>query len=400
MQLIWYLPSLLIGLSAGIGSGYWQLALISVLMLTLVVSVKLARGRYPKFEAGAPIEISLGSVAIGESVLPAWGLFWKQQWHQLLLTHFQDLDAGDHFRSILLQKSAAGFKEAGELSFWLGVSAENSLALDLATEGPHLLIVGPTGSGKSQLMRLILISTLASRRLSLVLFDFKGGATLKEFEAAALTLATDLDPETEQLGWQLVSRELADREKLFAAAQVSSIEEYVGLGKSLDRMLVVVDEFATALNSGPLALQTCQDLAARGRSLGVHLVAATQSLGGISRAMLTNLRTRIAMASSDPIDLVQLGINPNRIRQSDYPGWGSALVARSNQPPASFNFPLGISPVPTPAIYVAASAPAPPVRSQLLRHGYSSPEPEPDLLPAPASNPDSRLLSRMEGLRS
>jgi len=400
MQLIWYLPSLLIGLSAGIVSGYWQLALISVLMLTLVGSVKIFRSRYPKFDDTSAIEVSLGSVAIGDSVLPAWGVFWKKQWHQLLLRHFQNLAAVDLFGSVLSQKSSVGFYETGELSFWLGVSEGKSAALDLATDGPHLLIVGPTGSGKSQLMRLILMSALARRQLSLVLFDFKGGATLKEFESSALVLATDLDSETETLAWQRVSRELADRERLFATERVGSIEQYVGGGNSLPRMLVVVDEFATALNSGPLAQQTCQDLAARGRSLGVHLVAATQSLGGISRAMLTNLRTRIAMSSSDPIDLVQLGINPNRLRQSEVPGWGSAMIARSNQPPASFNFPLGVSPAPTAAAYVAASEPAQPVRSQLLRQRYLAPEPAPDPPPTPASSPDSLLLSRMEGLRS
>jgi hypothetical protein len=50
MQLIWYLPSLLIGLSVGFSSGYWQMALVSALMVSLMFGITLYKNRYPIFE--------------------------------------------------------------------------------------------------------------------------------------------------------------------------------------------------------------------------------------------------------------------------------------------------------------------------------------------------------------
>jgi hypothetical protein len=232
-----------------------------------------------------------------------------------------------------------------------------------------------------------------------VLFDFKGGATLEQFEGHAIGLATDLDHGKQKQLWDFVTGELAKREQIFASRQVSGIEQFHQLGEQMSEIVVVVDEFAAALATGPKALSCLEDVCARGRSLGVHLIAATQSLTGIPRSMLTNLRARIAMASSDPIDLVQLGMNPNKLSLAAVAGWGSGFVATATASAEGFYFPLGFTPKPKLEALIPSGEQPQPVRSQLLRQMYSSPEPEQDQPAAPFSTQESQLLSRMEGLR-
>jgi len=400
MQLIWYLPSLLIGLSVGISSGYWQLALISALMVSVMAGTNLYKNRYQKFTDQDPVYLSGSQVAISNRVLPRFPIFWKAEWHQLFLTSIQLTEKTGEFDERYLIRQETNFAvSAKDLGFWLGVGQKSELEVDLATEGPHLLIVGPTGSGKSELLKLILISLLASNDCKLALFDFKGGATLEPFGNYSVGLATDLDSSSQVRLWELIALELESREQLFADHNVSDIEALNLSGQKLARMVVVIDEFAAALASGLLAQKTIEDVAARGRSLGVHLIVATQSLSGIQRSMLTNLRARIAMASSDPIDMVQLGINPAKYQLMNLAGWGSAIISRSNQDASSFCFPLGARQALPKGFDAKVSAPLQPARSQALRQMYLTQEPEPDPPLQQPSSPDSQLLLRMEGLR-
>ena len=403
MQWIWYLPSMLIGLGFGFSSGYWQLALISVLMVGILVGTQGYKNRYPQFDENSVVHTSNAAVAIGNRVLPRFQFLWKAQWHQLLLTELSRASAGDHFARAFDRIRQEHFRvigTAGELSSWIGASEQRELTLDLVSDGPHLIIVGPTGSGKSEFLRMLLTSLRATQDFELALFDYKGGAALEEFAQGSLGMATDLDQESQLELYAQLAGELARRERLFASAKCSSIEQYVAAGNSLPRLVVVVDEFVAALSSGPKALATIEDISARGRSLGMHLVAATQSLSGVSRAMLTNLRARVAMFSSDPIDMVQLGINPGKHKPTIINGWASAIVYCGSNQAESFSFPLGVRPEPLIAQLPSSSEQLQPARSQALRQMYSSQEPELDRLPEPVSNPDSQLLSRMARLHS
>ena len=403
MQWIWYLPSMLIGLGFGFSSGYWQLALISVLMVLILVGTQGYKNRYPQFDENSVVHVSNASVAIGNRVLPRFQFLWKAQWHQLLIAELSRASAGDYFARALDRIRRERFRvigAVGELSSWIGVSEQRELTLDLVSDGPHLIIVGPTGSGKSEFLRLLITSLRATQDFELALFDYKGGAALEEFAADAIGMATDLDQESQLELYAQLAGELARRERLFASAKCSSIEQYVAAGNSLLRLVVVVDEFVAALASGQKALATIEDIAARGRSLGVHLVAATQSLSGVSRAMLTNLRARVVMSSSDPIDMVQLGINPGKHKPTTVAGWASAIVYLGSNQAESFSFPLGIRPEPLIAQLPSSSEQLQPARSQALRQMYSSQVPELDLPQEPASNPDSQLLSRMARLHS
>jgi energy-coupling factor transporter ATP-binding protein EcfA2 len=401
MQLIWYLPSLIIGLTAGFSSGYWQLALISTLMVSLLLGVSMYKNRYPVFEPDSRIHVSVGQVAIANRVLPRIELLWKKQWHEILLANHARQLAPDFLAWTKDQIFEHGFDLdlSQSLQLWIGANNSSQKVLSLASSGPHLIIVGPTGSGKSELLKLLMYSLLQESSCDLVLFDFKGGATLERFEQHAVGLATDLEPAKQKQLWDFVAGELEKREQIFASLQVSSIEHFKELGGQMSEIVVVVDEFAAALASGAKAISCLEDVCARGRSLGVHLIAATQSLTGIPRSMLTNLRARIAMASSDPIDLVQLGMNPGKLSLAAVAGWGSGFLATANTSAEGFYFPLGFTPKPKLEVLLPSGERPLPARSQLLRQMYSSPEPEQDQSAALSSNPESQLLSRMEGLR-
>jgi energy-coupling factor transporter ATP-binding protein EcfA2 len=401
MHLIWYLPSLIIGLTAGLSSGYWQLALISALMVSLMLGVSMYKNRYPVFEPDSRIDVSVGQVAIANRVLPRIELFWKKQWHELLLANHARQLAPDFLAWTKDQIFEHGFDldPAKSLQLWIGANNSSQKVLSLATAGPHLVIVGPTGSGKSELLKLLIYSLLQQSSCDLVLFDFKGGATLESFEQHAVGLATDLETPKQVQLWDFVAGELEKREQIFASRQVSGIEQFNQLGEQMSEIVVVVDEFAAALATGVKAISCLEDVCARGRSLGIHLIAATQSLTGIPRSMLTNLRARIAMASSDPIDLVQLGMNPGKLSLASVPGWGSGYLATANTSAEGFYFPLGFTPKPKLEVLIPSGEQPLQARSQLLRQMYSSPEPEQDQPGEHVSIPESQLLSRMEGLR-
>ena len=404
MQWIWYLPSMLIGLGFGFSSGYWQLSLISVLMALILIGTQGYKNRYPQFDENSVVHVSNAAVAIGNRVLPRFQFLWKAQWHQLLLAELSKASTGDYFALTLDRIKQDCFRVdgvgEGKLVSWIGANENRELVLDLVTDGPHLIVVGPTGSGKSEFLRLLLTSLRATQDFKLALFDYKGGAALEEFAEDSIGIATDLDQESQLALFALLANELAERERLFARAKCSSIETYVAAGNQLARLVVVVDEFVAALASGPKALATIEDIAARGRSLGVHLVAATQSLSGVSRAMLTNLRARVAMSSSDPIDMVQLGINPGKHKSINVSGWASAIVYLGSDQAESFGFPLGVRPEPLLAQLPSSSEQPQPARSQALRQMYSNQEPELDRPQELSSSPDSQLLSRMARLHS
>lgn len=401
MQFIWYLPSLIIGLTVGFSSGYWQLALVSVLMVSLMLGAQLFRNRYPPFEPGSKVHISAGQVAINNRVLPKYEMLWKKQWHELLLESFQARKAPDLLALLLSHKSRSGLRstQSPPLEIWLGSNGSVEQGVDLAVDGPHLIIVGPTGSGKSELLKLIMGSLVENQKVDLVLFDYKGGATLERYSHLSKGMGTDLDPLASGKLWDFIQAELAFREALFAKSGVSDMTRFNSLGNSLLPIAVVIDEFAAVLASGQKANLAIEDVCARGRSLGVHLIAASQSLTGIPRALLTNLRARIAMGSSDPIDFVQLGINPNKVSLPKVSGWAQAVLLTARASPEGFYFPLGFTPAPKQEALMEVHGPPQPVRSQVLRQMYLDPEPEMNPPAEQPSNPNSQLLSRMEALR-
>jgi len=312
VRFVTLLPGLLLGVVMALVTGMWQFALftfVSVLSVALTTFLVKRSKREPDLDfSDQPIWLSAGAVAIGDKVLPRTGWFFKEQYSDIFFDYATKLTAERDVLRRSRELEASNYKSPGKgvLPFWAGISDSIDLHFDLVRDGPHGLIVGSTGSGKSELLKLITGSMLVSveEPIELVLIDFKGGAGLRELgrHPSALTLITDLDREHHDRFWHYLAGELKVREVQLAREGVSAISD----SKSLRRMLVLADELPAIISSHPLALTTLEAIAARGRSLGVHLIATSQSLSGIPRALITNLTMRFAIGVTDPGDLISL----------------------------------------------------------------------------------------------
>jgi S-DNA-T family DNA segregation ATPase FtsK/SpoIIIE len=189
----------------------------------------------------------------------------------------------------------------------LGRTAQGPLQVDLCREGPHALVAGTTGSGKSELLQT-LIAGLALQhppdRCSFLLVDYKGGAAFAEAATLPHTvgLVTDLDGQTTARALRSLGAELTRREQVLTAhdaADIAALPDDVALA----RLVIVVDEFATLAEELPTFVPGLIAIAQRGRSLGVHLVLATQRPSGVvSPEIRANCTLRICLRTTDEAD--------------------------------------------------------------------------------------------------
>lgn len=201
-------------------------------------------------------------------------------------------------------------EEPRSTRFALGRDATSTVALDLAADGPHALVAGTTGSGKSELLRTLVTSLALVNRpdeLVMVLVDYKGGSAFAE--AAALPhvvgVITDLDPHLADRALTSLTAELKRRERILADAGVPDLPAYQALDPSepVPRLVLVIDEFRALAEELPDFLDGLVRIAALGRSLGVHLVLATQRPGGVVSAdVRANVNLRIALRVRDGSD--------------------------------------------------------------------------------------------------
>ena len=199
----------------------------------------------------------------------------------------------------------------GELPVRLGTGTTGPVTLDLVADGPHILVAGTTGSGKSEALRTI-IGSLAHDRspahVNFALIDFKGGAGLGP--CAGLphvgSVLTDLEPHLARRCLLALTAELADRKRAAAAAGASSFDEWHG--PRPPRLVVVIDEFQEIAAADREFLPQLARLAAQGRSLGIHLVLATQRpAGAVGAEIRANISTTLALrtaSASESADLI------------------------------------------------------------------------------------------------
>lgn len=185
--------------------------------------------------------------------------------------------------------------------------------LDLHRDGPHLLIAGTTGAGKSQALRSLVAGLAVLNppdHVAFVLVDFKGGAAFGRCADLPHTVGvvTDLDPKETGRALAGLHAEIRRREHLFASVQAADLEEYRlararhGLPQ-LARVVIVIDEFRVLAEELPDVLTSLVRLAGLGRSLGLHLVIATQRpAGAISADIRANVTARLALRTADPIE--------------------------------------------------------------------------------------------------
>ncbi|MGY1735139.1 FtsK/SpoIIIE domain-containing protein [Geodermatophilus sp. SYSU D00684] len=210
----------------------------------------------------------------------------------------------------------------------LGVTADGPAEVDLVRDGPHALVAGTTGSGKSELLQTLVAGLALAHppdRCSFLLVDYKGGAAFAEAVALPHTvgLVTDLDGAATARALRSLTAELARREALLAAAGVPDLAA-LPPEVELARLVIVVDEFAGLAEELPEFVAGLVGIAQRGRSLGVHLVLATQRPGGVvSPEIRANCSLRLCLRTTDEADSRDvLGSGVAAAVPADRPGRG------------------------------------------------------------------------------
>ncbi len=196
----------------------------------------------------------------------------------------------------------------------IGMAADGIVDLDLCRDGPHGLIAGTTGSGKSELLRT-LVAGMAARtdpaHLSFVLVDYKGGATFDACSALphVVGVVTDLDDHLADRALRSLQAELRRREatmREFGASDLSALRA-IAPSVVMPRLVVVIDEFAALVAEQPTFIHALVGIAQRGRSLGVHLILATQRPNGvISDDIRANTNLRLALRLHDVADAIDV----------------------------------------------------------------------------------------------
>ncbi len=224
-------------------------------------------------------------------------------------------------------------KDNGTLRALVGSKGIEPLYLDLKNEGPHALVGGTTGAGKSEFLQSWVMGMAAAYspdRVSFLFVDYKGGAAFADCLHLPHTvgLVTDLSPHLVRRALTSLRAELHHRERLLNRKKAKDLLE---LQREADPeappyLIIIVDEFAALATEVPEFVDGVVDVAARGRSLGLHLILATQRPAGVIKESLranTNLRVALRMADEDDaIDI--LGVPTAAYFDPSIPGRGAA----------------------------------------------------------------------------
>ncbi|MCD4849291.1 FHA domain-containing protein [Arthrobacter sp. AK01] len=253
------------------------------------------------------------------------------------------------------------------LSAVLGQGPGGWVGFDLKLDGPHLLVAGTTGSGKSELLRTLVASIALSyspAHTTFLFFDFKGGSGLRPLSGLphCVGLLTDLGRHHLDRALASLRGEVRHREELFAAAGVTDLTQYRHAASDefppIPHLVLVIDEFRMLIDQAPGALSELMRVAAIGRSLGIHLVMATQRpQGALTADIRANVTSSIALRVQSETESVDI-INSKAAAsiRADTPG--RAYLARASGRPEEFQ---------TASLAISSDSTAPEGRGEISR---------------------------------
>ncbi|MBF4561813.1 cell division protein FtsK [Microbacterium sp. VKM Ac-2870] len=215
----------------------------------------------------------------------------------------------------------------------VGVGGGEVVVLDLVVDGPHAVIIGMTGTGKSELLTTWVAGMCRGRgveQITFLLVDFKGGRAFDPLAALphVTGVLTDLDDAAALRAIESLRAEIRRREQALADVAARDVDEAAG---ALARLVIVVDEYAALVGAHPELHELFADIAARGRALGMHLILASQRAGGAFRdGVLANAPLRIAFRTADTADSrAVLGTDEAALLSGDPKARGTALMRRA-----------------------------------------------------------------------
>lgn len=180
-----------------------------------------------------------------------------------------------------------------------GEQKTQPVLLDLVSAGPHAVVTGMTGSGKTEFLRAWLVALCCSYspdHLSILIVDFKGGAGFHHVASLphVVGIVTDLDTHEVHRAVMSLSAEVHRREKVLVDQAVMDIRDLPSTC-DLGRLIVVVDEYRALVERFPEFAPLFIDLTSRGRALGIHLILSSQQTGSaLSDSLLANCALRIS----------------------------------------------------------------------------------------------------------
>ncbi len=282
-------------------------------------TTRLARTLAPMVDSGAPLDTSAD--------LPRSVAFVDLTGHEIASA--PDAVADRWRENESLPGTRSPYRRDRGLRALVGHTVDGPIHLDLRAQGPHALVGGTTGSGKSEFLQSWILGMAADNspsRVTFLLVDYKGGAAFADCVELphCVGLVTDLSPHLVRRALASLDAELRHREQLLHDKRAKDLLE---LERRNDpdcppSLVIVVDEFAALVSEVPEFVDGVVNIAQRGRSLGLHLVLATQRPAGVIKDNLranTNLRIALRMADEGDSDDV-IGTTQAAMFDPDLPG--------------------------------------------------------------------------------
>lgn len=245
--------------------------------------------------------------------------------------------------------SPRGITSSAEvLDIPIGVKGGEIQTLQLKTTGDgsaHAVVIGGTGSGKSNLLHTIIMNVCykySPDEVNLYLVDFKGGVEFKYYEANRVCakqiphikltgLTSDLEDGVAILS--NLQKELREREDAFRVARVEDIMQYRQLGNKMPRLFVIVDEIQELFEQdeklGQKAIDILRELFKKGRAFGINILWASQNVPhavGLKDKVLSQIGNRISLRLNEPDDAIDIKIDPKVVRNLNRPEKGLGVI--------------------------------------------------------------------------
>lgn len=251
-----------------------------------------------------------GARALDESDLPGSVSYQDLRTESVTSSAEAIVDLWGRSHSLVSRWQGPQAEETSALGGIVGQSTTGVLRLDLREHGPHALVGGTTGAGKSEFLQTWIMGMASEHspdRLTFLLVDYKGGAAFAECTNLPHTvgLVTDLNQHLVRRALTSLRAELHYRETLLndkGAKDLVALEKR-GDPEAPPSLVIVIDEFAALVGEVPEFVDGIVDVAQRGRSLGLHLIMATQRPAGVIKDNLrANTNLRIALRVADESD--------------------------------------------------------------------------------------------------
>lgn len=360
MQLLWFLPSLAYGVMLGVTSNNYFLAASTVFTILIALLVRYRLSKRPKLTANTKLRVINRDIWLDDFRMPRGEIFWSAEQADFI---FERLGATSSNSSAMQDFFSKNFERSKtNLNMALGFNETEVVQRSLVDDGPHAILIGSTGSGKTELLRQMLRElNNAETKPGLVCVDFKGGLGLEEFRLQSLRFASDHDMGATEKVFDWLELELSQRELS---------------PEPRNALVIAIDELTHLLGTVKRSSEVLAAIAARGRSARMHLILTNQNLVGVHRALLSNIKLRVLIGNPDPVDAAMLGQLSRAPLKHALQSLASAQIVAHASAAQSFCFALpGFRPEAIEqnlALLPVASEPRQRQRSKEFRREYSN----------------------------